>query len=81
VETNVNPDTAGELRERRLAAGLTQQQLANLADCSLTHLQLLERGYRPTRSEVRTRVLAALREHEAVCQPEDEREGDRRTDA
>jgi transcriptional regulator with XRE-family HTH domain len=66
METNVNPDTAGGLRERRLATGLTQQQLANLADCSLTHLQLLERGYSPTRSEVRARVLAALRQYEAT---------------
>lgn len=70
METNVNPDTAGGLRERRLAAGLTQQQLANLSECSLTHLQLLERGYRPTRSEVCTRVLAALREHEVFSRPE-----------
>jgi transcriptional regulator with XRE-family HTH domain len=70
VKTNVDPDTAGGLRERRLAAGLTQQQLANLSERSLTHLQLLERGYGPTRSEVRTRVLAALREHEATSRPE-----------
>lgn len=63
METDTNPDTANGLRKRRLAAGLTQQQLANLADCSLTHLQLLERGYTPTRSEVRSRVLALLREH------------------
>jgi transcriptional regulator with XRE-family HTH domain len=66
METNVNPDTAGGLRERRLAAGLTQQQLGNLADCSLTHLQLLERGYSPTHSDVRVRVLAVLRKHEAA---------------
>jgi len=64
METNVNPDAARGLRERRLAAGLTQQQLANLADCSLTHLQLLERGYKPTRSEVRARVLTTLRAQE-----------------
>lgn len=81
METNVNPDTAGGLRERRLAAGLTQQQLAYLANCSLTHLQLLERGYSPTHSEVRTRVLAALREQETICQPEGERDGDHPTDA
>jgi len=70
METNINPDTAGALRERRLAAGLTQQQLASLAGCSLTHLQLLERGYSPTRSAVRARVLAALHEHDGTCQPE-----------
>jgi transcriptional regulator with XRE-family HTH domain len=39
METNTNPDTGDGLRERRLATGLTQRQLANLADCSLTHLQ------------------------------------------
>jgi predicted transcriptional regulator len=64
METDADAD--GGLRERRRAAGLTQQQLAYLADCSLTHLQLLERGYTPTRSEVRKRILAALRECEAI---------------
>lgn len=62
METNTNPDTAGELRKRRLVAGLTQQQLAYLA-------------------EDRTRVLTALHEHEAICQPEGKRDGNRRTGA
>lgn len=81
METNTNPDTAGGLRERRLAVGLTQQQLAYLAGCSLTHLQLLERGYSPTRSRVRNRVLAALHKHEALADPERERGNDSRTGA
>jgi len=65
METNTNTG-GGDLRERRLAVGLTQQQLANLADCSLTHLQLLERGYSPTHSQVRARVHTVLHEHEAT---------------
>jgi predicted transcriptional regulator len=64
MEININPDTADGLRERRLAAGLTQQQLAHAASCSLTYLQLLKRGYKPTRSDVRARLLATLVKHE-----------------
>jgi predicted transcriptional regulator len=64
MKTNVNPGEVGGLRERRTSLGLTQQQLAHLASCSLAHLQLLERGYEPTRSDVRERVLAVLRDRE-----------------
>jgi predicted transcriptional regulator len=35
------------LREQRKAAGLTQQQLAHLAECSLSYIALLEHGYTP----------------------------------
>ena len=57
---NANPDESGGLRERRLALGLTQQRLAELAGCSLAQLQLLERGYAPRRSAVMLRIAAAL---------------------
>lgn len=49
------------LRERRLALGLTQQRLAQLADCSLSSVELLDRGLTPRyRSDVALRIDAAL---------------------
>jgi predicted transcriptional regulator len=49
------------LRERRLALGLTQQRLAQLAECSLSSVELLDRGLTPRyRSDVALRINAAL---------------------
>jgi predicted transcriptional regulator len=53
----LNPDG---LRERRVAAGLSQQRLARLARCSIASVAVLEAGYRPARSAVLRRILAAL---------------------
>lgn len=49
-----------EVRARREACGLTRQELAQLADCSIAHLADLERGRAPKRSKVLKRVLLVL---------------------
>jgi transcriptional regulator with XRE-family HTH domain len=56
-----------DLRQRREALGLSRQQLAQGARCSLTTLQMLESGYRPERSRALDRVLAVLEGHEAAA--------------
>jgi predicted transcriptional regulator len=48
------------LRERRTTAGLSQERLARLARCSTASIAIFEGGYRPARSRVLHRVLAAL---------------------
>ncbi len=50
----------GGLREQRRAVGLSQQRLAELANCSLSAIRLFERGYQPDPSAVRERVEAIL---------------------
>jgi transcriptional regulator with XRE-family HTH domain len=40
--------------------GLTQQQLAAAADCSLSYVRLLESGFAPASSDVLPRIAAAL---------------------
>lgn len=50
----------GGLHERRKAAGLSQQRLAELAGCSLTFVRVLEAGYEPATSAVLPRILAVL---------------------
>jgi transcriptional regulator with XRE-family HTH domain len=57
------------LRERRLAAGITLQAVAERAGVSYSMVQLLDRGYQPRDSPVRTKVMAALDqlEHEALA--------------
>jgi transcriptional regulator with XRE-family HTH domain len=52
------------LRERRRAAGITLQAVAERAGVSYSMVQLLDRGYQPGRSEVRGKVLAALEQLE-----------------
>jgi transcriptional regulator with XRE-family HTH domain len=56
----VKSETGGDLRARRLAAGLSQQRLAELAGCSISFLGLLERGMTPKRSDVLPRIEKAL---------------------
>lgn len=53
------------LRERRQAAGLSQEKLARLADCSTASVALLERGYVPAESPVLQRILVVLNENES----------------
>jgi transcriptional regulator with XRE-family HTH domain len=59
----INDDGTAEIGSLRLArreAGLTQEQLAARADCSVDYIRLLERGYVPRFSDVIPRVLDAL---------------------
>jgi transcriptional regulator with XRE-family HTH domain len=57
----INESPAGaELRSLRAAAGLSQQQVAEQAKCSVTSVAQLERGLRPNRSEVTRRIVAVL---------------------
>jgi transcriptional regulator with XRE-family HTH domain len=57
----MNESPAGaELRRLRAAAGLSQQQVAERAQCSVTSVAQLERGLRPKHSEVAGRIVAAL---------------------
>lgn len=65
VDTSTSHFPADDLRERRRAAGLSRQQLAHEVGCSLSHLQMLESGYRPDTSAVLPRVLRALDRHDA----------------
>jgi transcriptional regulator with XRE-family HTH domain len=51
---------ANQIRDRRRAAGLTQQQLADLAHASRSTVKLLEAGYAPATSATRERVELAL---------------------
>jgi hypothetical protein len=44
MTANANP---GNMRQRRLAAGLTQEDVAREAHCSLAYVRLVERGYSP----------------------------------
>ena len=48
------------LRELRRATGLSQQELAFRAHCSLPYVAMLERGFAPTHSNVLPRILTAL---------------------
>jgi transcriptional regulator with XRE-family HTH domain len=50
----------GSLRAQRRDAGLSQQQLAQLAGCSLSYVALLEKGYRPGDSTVLPGIVAIL---------------------
>jgi transcriptional regulator with XRE-family HTH domain len=61
VNANDTAPTGQSLRERRRAAGLSQQGLAELAHCSMDMVRRLEAGYRPTRrSAVLPRILRVL---------------------
>jgi DNA-binding XRE family transcriptional regulator len=58
-----------EVREQRLAAGLTEEQLARLAQCSTSSVKLIERGWQasPQLGERIHRALArALTKREEV---------------
>jgi transcriptional regulator with XRE-family HTH domain len=53
------PETDG-IRQYRLAAGISQQKLAQLAGCSLSMVRLVESGYRPSTSDVLDRIATVL---------------------
>jgi predicted transcriptional regulator len=52
------------LRDRRRRAGVTQQGLADLAECSRSMVRLLEGGYQPPRSPTLRRIERVLAELE-----------------
>ena len=66
VHIDMNATMANEpsLRERRHAAGVSLQRLAEQAGVSISMVQLLDGGYQPKVSRVRGRILAALAELE-----------------
>jgi transcriptional regulator with XRE-family HTH domain len=61
MDTNANAKGGGisALRALRTDAGLSQEGLARLADCSTNTVRLIEHGYRPSH-EMLSRVAAAL---------------------
>lgn len=62
VSTSVsaNIESPDDLRARRRRLGISQQQLAVAAECSLSMVRLLEGGYAPPRSPTRERVERVL---------------------
>jgi transcriptional regulator with XRE-family HTH domain len=61
MNTGNGTAAGGSIRLARREAGLTQEQLAARADCSVDYIRLLERGYAPRFSDVVPRVLVALK--------------------
>jgi hypothetical protein len=59
---NTSPPIAGSVQARRLAARLTQTELAIAADCSLSSVQMFCNGYVPKSSPALDRVNAVLDE-------------------
>lgn len=45
MEATTLTGTAQKLRDRRKAAGLSQERLAQLADCSTSTVRLIEKGW------------------------------------
>jgi len=52
-------DNAG-LRTRRIILGLSQQALAQEAQCSVAYVRLLEGGFQPNASDVLPRIEQVL---------------------
>ncbi len=63
MDTNIASVT-GNVRSRRLAARLTQIELAECAGCGWSTIRLFDRGYVPAHSDALERVLAVLDEAE-----------------
>lgn len=60
MNTGNGTATTGSIRDARTSAGLTQQELADAAGCSVDYIRLLERGYAPRYSDVWPRIVAVL---------------------
>jgi transcriptional regulator with XRE-family HTH domain len=58
VNANASQEATG-LRARRLEAGLSQEKLARLADCSTSTIRLIEGGWRPS-EQMAGRIAGAL---------------------
>jgi transcriptional regulator with XRE-family HTH domain len=61
---SANVTTPGGVREMRRAAGLSQQQLAGRADCSVSMVRLVESGYRPDGPSAVIERIADVLNHE-----------------
>jgi transcriptional regulator with XRE-family HTH domain len=59
MSDNASANLGGDVRDRRLAAGITQERLAQFANCSTSSVRLIERGWRPS-SDLAARVDRAL---------------------
>ena len=60
----------GGLRAARLAAGLSQQRVAELAKCSVGYVRVLESGYMPASdSDVVARIAAVLHDSRVNNEP------------
>jgi len=57
------------IRALRQHAGFSQQRLAELAQCSVAMVQLLEGGYKPAESRVLERIGAVLNDDDPVTTP------------
>lgn len=66
MNAKATPPVGGTVRELRLAAGLTQEQLARVAGCSLSYIRLVEGGYRPS-SAASSPKLRRLLDVLAIC--------------
>jgi len=64
MSTNANPPDCADLRARRLERGLSQQELAHRAACSVSYVALLEKGFTPASSSVLRRIAAVLEDDE-----------------
>lgn len=60
----IDADQAGDVRDKRLRLGLSQQEVAELAGCSIAMVRLLEQGWRPKESPTLERVVEVLEEAE-----------------
>jgi len=61
---SISANTSGGIGDLRRSAGLSQQELANRAACSIGMVRMLEAGAVPRRSSVLPRVVAALNDVE-----------------
>lgn len=71
MSVNATP-AFGPIRVLRKEAGMSQEQLARLADCSTGYVRVLEAGYMPASPEgapAYARVLQALNDERAATKP------------
>lgn len=59
MNTNAGPHLP--IRERRLAAGLSQEKLARSADCSISTIRLVEQGWTGASEAMLGRIARALK--------------------
>jgi transcriptional regulator with XRE-family HTH domain len=57
------------IRAQRRAAGLSQQRLAELAECSVAMVRVLEGGYKPAESRVLGRIADVFNEKRPAAKP------------
>lgn len=54
------------IKERRLAVGISQQKLAELAECSIATVRLVENGWQAS-EEMLARITAVLEDEEKAA--------------